>query len=105
MLQSPMQGGEGLPQQKVRRSGNRASRANNLDIDSAELGQFRELIDLKKMWSSANKIWAGSLAVVLALVFGFFSGNMYSKNAIVNDCSFTNGFRVNSQAFTCQRRI
>jgi hypothetical protein len=105
MLQSPMQGGEGLPQQKVKRSGNRASRANHLDSDSAELGQFRELIDLKKMWSSAQMVWAGSLGVVIALVFGFFVGYMYSKNAIVNDCSFTNGFRVNSQAFTCQRKI
>jgi hypothetical protein len=83
----------------------RSRRVSSPDPHSEELGQFRELIDLKKMWSSAQMVWAGSLGVVIALVFGFFVGYMYSKNAIVNDCSFTNGFRVNSQAFTCQRKI
>ena len=89
----------------VKETVNRSRRVNNPNPHSEELGQFRELIDLKKMWSSAQMVWAGSLGVVLALLFGFFAGFMYSKNAIVNDCSFTNGFRVNSQAFTCQRKI
>lgn len=105
MLQSGLQSGEGLPGKTIPKTNNRSRRNPSPHSDREELGQFRELVDLKKGWDNAQKVWAKSLAVILALIVGVLTGSVYTRNAIVGDCSFTNSFRVNSQAFTCQRKI
>jgi hypothetical protein len=105
MLQSGLQSGEGLPSKATPKTNNRSRRNPSPHSDREELGQFRELIDLKKGWETAQKVWSKSLAVIIALIVGVLTGSVYSKNEILGDCSFNNSFRVNSQAFTCQRKI
>ena len=60
---------------------------------------YRQVID----W--LNDVWAKSLAAVLALVLGWSLGSMHTESKIIGDCKFAGAFRVDVQAFQCQRRI
>jgi hypothetical protein len=44
------------------------------------------------------------VAVVL-FVIGLWIGSVTTEGRIVSDCKFAGSFRVDIQAFTCQRRI
>jgi hypothetical protein len=52
-----------------------------------------------------NKIWAKSLAAVIMFCLGLWIGGVNSESRIVSDCKFAGAFRVDIQAFACQRRI
>lgn len=52
-----------------------------------------------------QEIWANSFWPVLALLCGLLVGLLVGRAAIVDDCRFAGAFRVDSQAFTCQRKL
>jgi hypothetical protein len=66
---------------------------------SIENLNFRLVLD----W--INKVWAKSLAAVIMFCLGLLIGSINSESRIVNDCKFAGSFRVDIQAFACQRRI
>jgi hypothetical protein len=56
-------------------------------------------------WDWINRIWAKSLVSVGCLLIGLGVGGVMAESRIVSDCKFANSFRVDIQAFTCQRKI
>jgi hypothetical protein len=50
-------------------------------------------------------LWAKSLGAVIALAIGWSLGSMNVESRIVGDCKFAGSFRVEIQAFACQRKI
>ena len=69
---------------------------NKLIIDS---------IDPRKVLDWINKVWAKSLAAVIMFVIGLWVGQVQTESRIVSDCKFAGAFRVEIQAFACQRKI
>ena len=61
--------------------------------------------DYRKILAWINALWAKSLAVVIALAVGWSLGVMSAESRIVGDCKFSGAFRVEIQAFACQRKI
>ena len=61
--------------------------------------------DYKKILDWINAVWAKSLAVVIARAVGWSLGVMSAEMRIVGDCKFSGAFRVEIQAFACQRKI
>jgi len=64
-----------------------------------------ETIDYKKFFNWINNIWAKSLAAVLMFVVGIWIGQVQTESKIIGDCKYAGAFRVNHEAFVCQRRI
>lgn len=62
-------------------------------------------INYKQVFSWINNIWAKSLAAFIAFFFGLLVGSVNTESRIINDCKFAGVFRVDIQAFACQRRI
>jgi hypothetical protein len=60
---------------------------------------FRKVID----W--INQLWAKSLVAILMLFVGMWIGQINAEGRITSDCKFAGSFRVDIQAFTCQRKI
>ena len=61
--------------------------------------------DYKKILAWVYGVWAKSLGAVIALAIGWSLGNMNAEMRIVGDCKFSGAFRVEIQAFACQRKI
>lgn len=61
--------------------------------------------EIEQIKAVINSLWAKSLAVMLAIVLGFIAGTLNSQWRIMDDCKYINSFRIDSQAYTCQRRI
>lgn len=61
--------------------------------------------DYKKILDVINRMWAKSLGVAIALTIGWSLGVMSAESRIVGDCKFSGAFRVEIQAFACQRKI
>lgn len=66
---------------------------------------FVETIDPRKVMDWIHRVWARSLAAVIMLLLGLYIGEMNAESRIVADCKFAGAFRVNIQAFICQRKI
>ena len=64
-----------------------------------------ETIDYKKFFNWINNIWAKSLAAVLMFVVGIWIGQVQTESKIIGDCKYAGAFRVNHEAFVCQRKI
>jgi hypothetical protein len=64
-----------------------------------------ETIDYKKFFNWINNVWAKSLAAVLMFVVGLAVGQVQVEGRVVGDCKYAGAFRVNHEAFMCQRRI
>jgi hypothetical protein len=60
---------------------------------------YRQIID----WIHAT--WAKSLAVVIAFCVGIAIGQVQTEGRVIGDCKYAGAFRVNHEAFVCQRRI
>lgn len=60
---------------------------------------LRRIIDVT-LW-----LWGQSLPVILALLVGLWVGTVNTESRIVSDCKFANAFRVDIQAFACQRKL
>lgn len=61
--------------------------------------------DYKKIFIWIQALWAKSLAAAIALALGWSLGSINAESRIVGDCKFAGAFRVDIQAFACQRKI
>lgn len=64
-----------------------------------------ESIDYRKFFDWINNIWAKSLAAVLMFFIGMLIGQVQTESRVIGDCKYAGAFRVEQQAFMCQRRI
>ena len=62
-------------------------------------------IDFSKTWSVINAWWGRSMVAVLLFFFGLYIGGINAESRIVSDCKFAGAFRVDIQAFACQRKL
>ncbi len=56
-------------------------------------------------WDWINRVWAKSLVAVSLFFLGLWIGAVQTESRIASDCKFAGAFRVDIQAFNCQRRI
>jgi hypothetical protein len=61
--------------------------------------------DLKKVVDIVNLWWSKSIVAILLAVIGWYIGGIQTESRIASDCKFAGAFRVDIQAFTCQRRL
>ena len=61
--------------------------------------------DYKKINDFVREVWAKSLAAVVMFFIGMSIGSIQAESRIVGDCKYAGAFRVDVQAFMCQRRI
>lgn len=64
-----------------------------------------ETINFRKAIDWINQLWAKSLVAILMFWLGIWIGSINAESRIVGDCKFAGSFRVEIQAFTCQRKI
>jgi hypothetical protein len=64
-----------------------------------------ETIDYKKFFAWVNAVWAKSLAAVVMFCVGMLIGEVRTESRVIGDCKYAGAFRVEQQAFMCQRRI
>lgn len=61
--------------------------------------------DLKKVIDMVNVWWSKSIVAILLAVIGWYIGGIQTESRIASDCKFAGAFRVDIQAFACQRRL
>lgn len=49
--------------------------------------------------------WAKSLVAVILFCVGLSIGQVQTESRVVGDCKYAGAFRVNHEAFVCQRRM
>lgn len=64
-----------------------------------------ETINFRKVIDWINQLWAKSLVAILMFWLGIWIGSINAESRIIGDCKFAGSFRVEIQAFTCQRKI
>jgi len=64
-----------------------------------------ETIDYKKIFVWIQNVWAKSLAAVIMFCVGIAIGQVQTESRVIGDCKYAGAFRVEQQAFMCQRRI
>lgn len=64
-----------------------------------------ETFDYKQIFVWINNTWAKSLAAVIMFFVGLAIGQVQVEGRVVGDCKYAGAFRVNHEAFVCQRRI
>jgi hypothetical protein len=45
------------------------------------------------------------MIAILLFLIGWMIGNVQTEGRIASDCKFANAFRVDIQAFSCQRKL
>jgi hypothetical protein len=64
-----------------------------------------ETITYKHVLDWIHDTWARSLAAVAMFFIGWAIGQVQTESRIIGDCKYAGAFRVEQQAFMCQRRI
>jgi hypothetical protein len=64
-----------------------------------------ETIGVRRMLDWINTVWAKSLAAFVMFFVGIWIGQVQTESRITSDCKFAGAFRVEIQAYNCQRRI
>jgi hypothetical protein len=64
-----------------------------------------EPIQFNKVWATVNACWAKSMVAILLFFIGLLIGMVNTESRIASDCKFANAFRVDIQAFSCQRKL
>jgi hypothetical protein len=64
-----------------------------------------EPIQFNKVWTVINAWWAKSMVAILLFFLGLLIGMVNTESRIASDCKFANAFRVDIQAFSCQRKL
>jgi hypothetical protein len=64
-----------------------------------------ETINFRKLWDFINAVWAKSLIAIVLFLLGLWIGIVQTEGRISGDCKFAGAFRVDIQAFMCQRKI
>jgi hypothetical protein len=67
-----------------------------MSIDNINFNIILEWID---------RVWAKSLAAIIMFCLGLWIGSVNTESRVIGDCKFAGAFRVDIQAFSCQRRI
>ena len=66
---------------------------------------FLNEAETKRVKAYFSGIWAKSFWPLFALLLGILIGVLFTTSDILNDCKYAGSFRVDSQAFSCQRKI
>lgn len=64
-----------------------------------------DTINYKAVWTWINAVWAKSFVAIVLFLIGLWIGNVQTEGRIAGDCKFAGAFRVDIQAFSCQRKI
>jgi hypothetical protein len=64
-----------------------------------------ETFNYKQILTWINNVWAKSLAAVIMFFVGLSIGQVQTESRVIGDCKYAGAFRVEQQAFMCQRRI
>ena len=64
-----------------------------------------ETFNWQAAWEWINRIWAKSLVAVFLFFLGLWIGIVQTEGRVASDCKFAQAFRVDIQAFTCQRKL
>jgi hypothetical protein len=64
-----------------------------------------DTINYKAIWAWVNAVWAKSFVAVALFMIGLWIGTVQTEGRIAGDCKFAGAFRVDIQAFACQRRL
>ena len=64
-----------------------------------------DTINYKAVWAWLNVVWAKSFISILLFLLGLWIGTVQTEGRIAGDCKFANAFRVDIQAFACQRKL
>lgn len=64
-----------------------------------------EAVNYRAVWGWINAIWAKSLIGLGLFFIGLWIGVVQTESRIASDCKFANSFRVDIQAFACQRKL
>lgn len=64
-----------------------------------------ETVTYKHILDWIHATWAKSLAAVVMFCIGVAIGQVQIESKIIGDCKYAGSFRVNHEAFVCQRRI
>jgi len=59
----------------------------------------------KKAMKVINDWWAKSAVTFAIAAFAYYAGITQTESRIAADCRFAAAFRVDIQAFTCQRKL
>lgn len=59
----------------------------------------------RKMLEVINDWWAKSAITFAIAAFAYYAGVVQTESKIAADCRFASAFRVDIQAFTCQRKL
>ena len=59
----------------------------------------------KKMMEVIHAWWAKSIVTFAIAAFAYYAGIAQTESRIAADCRFAAAFRVDIQAFTCQRKL
>ncbi|NDC49032.1 MAG: hypothetical protein EBZ61_08160 [Micrococcales bacterium] len=62
-------------------------------------------INYQAIWAWVNAVWAKSFIALMLFLIGMWIGTVQTEGRIAGDCKFAGAFRVDIQAFTCQRRL
>ena len=61
--------------------------------------------DINKVIDMVNSWWAKSMVAIILCIAGYNVGAIQTEIRIASDCKFANAFRVDIQAFSCQRKL
>jgi hypothetical protein len=64
-----------------------------------------DTINYKAVWAWINEVWAKSFIAIILFLLGLWIGTVQTEGRIAGDCKFAGAFRVDIQAFACQRRL
>jgi hypothetical protein len=64
-----------------------------------------DTINYKTVWAWVNEVWAKSFIAIILFLIGLWIGTVQTEGRIAGDCKFAGAFRVDIQAFACQRRL
>lgn len=64
-----------------------------------------DTISFKAIWDWVQATWAKSLVAVVLFFLGLWIGIVQTEGRIASDCKFAGAFRVDIQAFICQRKL
>jgi hypothetical protein len=59
----------------------------------------------RKTMQVINEWWAKSAITFAIAAFAYYAGIVQTESRIAADCRFAAAFRVDIQAFTCQRKL
>ena len=64
-----------------------------------------DTINFERVWGAVQAWWARSMVAIVLFVLGLWIGTINAEYRVASDCKFAGSFRVDIQAFVCQRKI